>query len=198
MRSLLAALAAPTLATATSNAGTPAQPVLLPVSHHVGTRAHRPVDRAFIVLPGLAPRDVGWRGLDMETYDPTQIADAPALAQPRKFTLLGPDGVHTIATSAHVYLDDKLSGKKTAALEVDGTGAAIAIPGEWPDARWVEIGASRLGIAQDPTSHQWLLRRCYRFVELDGYPLGVVTVADQMYIVLAKEGTTSAMLVPPG
>jgi hypothetical protein len=191
------------ISTASEASGTVA-PTVLSVSHfNSGTLGHV-VPRAFVVLPQAAPATAAWRSLEVITYGDPKIAPAPALDQPRTFTLVGPKGARVVSTKSQVYLDDKdyfggtITERKTAALEVDDSDARIALPGAWEDARWEELDASGLGVRFDTASQHFVLPRCYRNIQLEGAPIGAMTVHGVQYLVLSSGGTLHAMSIPAG
>jgi len=83
---------------------TPEPQVMMVSSHqllHTDGRARR---RAFIILGEAAPEGLAWTRLAPGTYDGTQIASAPLLAEAAELTLVGPSGTRIVKLRKQVYL----------------------------------------------------------------------------------------------
>src|SRR5207253_1091908 len=131
---------------------------------------------------------------ERESYDNSQVADAAVLAHPRVFTLVGPKGTRVVATTAQVYLDEMVARTKSAALEIEGGDAIVALDGTVADASWIPlvgnqpdartIGKTGAEVIYDQKTSTWRLPRCYRYINLDGQPIGGIHIAGVDYVVL--------------
>jgi hypothetical protein len=105
------------------------------------------------VLTGDAPTGkLAWQRLAPGTYDYSELAEAPDLAQPMEFTLLGPSGAKLMSSKRRAFLQHTfVTLKASAALEIEATRGdfAIALVGRHTGASWFEIGGEREGSATD-------------------------------------------------
>jgi hypothetical protein len=139
----LAALASTQTIDPAAACGPAPRPRVLDVSKHL-VFVHDGIVPAgwhtFVVLDELAPDDAAWTLLSPQSYDPTKIAEAPALDSPISFTLFGSSGVRVVSAVRRVYLMSawKFDYKGHVALEVDAgrDSFMFAIAGVHADMPW--------------------------------------------------------------
>ena len=96
--------------------------------------------RTFVLLGGGIPATAQLTPLSPQSYDSTAIGDAPDLAAPMTFTLLGPNGTEIVESAARVWLAPAWEGAKGAALEVTADRETqIALAGRHDDATWIAL-----------------------------------------------------------
>lgn len=121
------------------------RPAVLEVtSHHApavratGRRAGK--TRWFVTLSrGTRPDGLTWKPIAPHSFDWTEIAEAPDLAQPVTLTLLGRAGTRVVSARRVVYLSSPHDATARTAVELEVSGDddwAVALRGDLGKAAW--------------------------------------------------------------
>jgi len=154
------------------------------------------------VLTGEAPTGkVAWQRIAPMSYDSTEVADAPDLAQPMEITLVGPAGNKLVSSKRRSFIQHSFERHSaSAALEITAKRGdfAIALAGRHTGAVWLAAEGEHDGTRAD---RAWAiaagakpLSNTHVYVSrIHGSNLELVSVIDNDGVLtLVRSGTTAA------
>jgi len=162
---------------------------------------YAPGEPTFVLTGEVPTGKVAWTRLAPHSYDSTEVADAPDLAQPMEITLLGPAGAKVVSSKHRSFIQHSFERySASAALEIEAKRGefAIALAGRHAGAVWLAAEREHDGTRAD---RAWAIAAGAKPLsntnvyvsKIHGSNLELVSVIDNDGVLtIVRSGTTAA------